>query len=68
MTTQVRNELALVDCPSRSARRAADGQPGHTVLNVALSTLVRDLHATTTQLLWVVDACVLVFASSAAWT
>ena len=33
-----------------------------TVLNVALPTLVRDLHATTTQLQWIVDAYVLVFA------
>ncbi|HUN34571.1 MAG TPA: MFS transporter [Trebonia sp.] len=34
----------------------------NTVLNVALPTLVRDLHASTTQLQWVVDAYVLVFA------
>jgi EmrB/QacA subfamily drug resistance transporter len=34
----------------------------NTVLNVALPTLVRDLHATTTQLQWIVDAYVLVFA------
>jgi EmrB/QacA subfamily drug resistance transporter len=33
-----------------------------TVLNVALPTLVRDLHATTTELQWVVDAYVIVFA------
>lgn len=33
-----------------------------TVLNVALPTLVRDLDATTTQLQWIVDAYVLVFA------
>jgi len=32
------------------------------VLNVALPTLVRDLHATTTELQWVVDAYVIVFA------
>jgi EmrB/QacA subfamily drug resistance transporter len=32
------------------------------VLNVALPTLVRDLHATTTQLQWIVDAYVIVFA------
>jgi MFS family permease len=34
----------------------------NTVLNVALPTLVRDLHATTTQLQWVVDSYVMVFA------
>ena len=33
-----------------------------TVLNVALPTMVRDLHATTMELQWVVDAYVLVFA------
>lgn len=33
-----------------------------TVLNVALPTLVRDLNATSTQLQWIVDAYVLVFA------
>ena len=32
------------------------------VLNVALPTLVRDLHATTTDLQWIVDAYVIVFA------
>jgi EmrB/QacA subfamily drug resistance transporter len=34
-----------------------------TIVNVALPTLVRKLHATTTQLQWVVDAYNLVFAS-----
>ena len=34
----------------------------NTVLNVTLPTLVRDLHATTTRLQWIVDAYVLVFA------
>jgi EmrB/QacA subfamily drug resistance transporter len=34
----------------------------NTVLNVALPTLVRDLGATDTQLQWIVDAYVLVFA------
>lgn len=34
----------------------------NTVLNVALPTFVRDLHATTTELQWIVDAYVLVFA------
>jgi EmrB/QacA subfamily drug resistance transporter len=33
-----------------------------TVLNVALPTIVRDLHASTSQLQWVVDAYVIVFA------
>jgi len=33
-----------------------------TVLNVALPTLVRDLNATTTELQWIVDAYVIVFA------
>ncbi len=33
-----------------------------TVLNVALPTLVRDLHATSTQLQWIVDSYVMVFA------
>ncbi len=34
-----------------------------TLVNVALPTLVRELHATTTQLQWVVDAYNLVFAA-----
>src|SRR5690242_21084142 len=34
-----------------------------TIVNVALPTLVRELHATTTQLQWVVDAYNLVFAA-----
>src|ERR1035438_1567390 len=34
----------------------------NTVLNVALPTLVRDLGATSTNLQWIVDAYVLVFA------
>ena len=34
----------------------------NTILNVALPTLVRDLHATTSDLQWIVDAYVLVFA------
>ncbi len=34
----------------------------NTILNVALPTLVRDLHASTSGLQWVVDAYVLVFA------
>jgi EmrB/QacA subfamily drug resistance transporter len=34
----------------------------NTVLNVVLPTLVRDLSATTTQLQWIVDAYVMVFA------
>jgi len=33
-----------------------------TVLNVALPTIVRDLHATTTELQWIVDAYSMVFA------
>jgi EmrB/QacA subfamily drug resistance transporter len=33
-----------------------------TVLNVALPTLVRDLHATDSQLQWIVDSYVIVFA------
>jgi EmrB/QacA subfamily drug resistance transporter len=33
-----------------------------TVLNVALPTLVRDLHATDSQLQWIVDSYVMVFA------
>jgi EmrB/QacA subfamily drug resistance transporter len=34
----------------------------NTVLNVALPTLVRDLHATDSELQWIVDAYVMVFA------
>lgn len=34
----------------------------NTVLNVALPTLVRDLHATSSQLQWIVDSYVIVFA------
>lgn len=34
----------------------------NTVLNVVLPTLVRELHATTSQLQWIVDAYVMVFA------
>src|SRR5881227_2687049 len=35
----------------------------NTILNVALPTLVEDLHATASQQQWMVDAYVLVFAS-----
>ena len=35
----------------------------NTILNVALPTLSRDLHASTSQLQWIVDAYTLVFAS-----
>src|SRR5438270_5922426 len=35
---------------------------GNTALNVAIPTLVRDIHATDTQLQWIVDAYSLVFA------
>ncbi|HUP84588.1 MAG TPA: MFS transporter [Acidimicrobiales bacterium] len=35
---------------------------GNTVLNVALPTLIRELHATQTELQWIVDAYALVFA------
>jgi EmrB/QacA subfamily drug resistance transporter len=34
----------------------------NTVLNVALPTLVRDLHATSSQLQWIIDAYAMVFA------
>lgn len=34
----------------------------NTVLNVVLPTLVRDLNATSSQLQWIVDSYVLVFA------
>jgi EmrB/QacA subfamily drug resistance transporter len=34
-----------------------------TIVNVALPTLARDLHASTTQLVWIVDAYNLVFAA-----
>src|SRR5581483_9879762 len=34
----------------------------NTVLNVALPTLVRDLHATGSQLQWIVDSYTLIFA------
>src|SRR5437868_10272824 len=34
----------------------------NTILNVALPTLVRDLHASNSALQWIVDAYVLVFA------
>jgi MFS family permease len=34
----------------------------NTVVNVVLPTLVRDLHATTSQLQWIVDAYVMAFA------
>ena len=36
------------------------------VLNLALPTLVRDIHATNSQLQWIVDAYALVFAGSIA--
>ena len=35
----------------------------NTILNVALPTLVRDLHATGSQLQWIVDAYTLIYAS-----
>src|SRR5262249_13238430 len=34
----------------------------NSILNVAIPTLVRDLHASTEQLQWIVDSYVLVFA------
>lgn len=34
----------------------------NTVLNVALPTIVRDLHATSSELQWIVDAYIMVFA------
>ena len=34
----------------------------NTVLNVALPTLVRDLHATSSQLQWIVDSYIMVYA------
>jgi MFS family permease len=34
-----------------------------TIVNVALPTLVRELHASTTELEWIVDAYNLVFAA-----
>ena len=34
----------------------------NTILNVALPTLVRDLHATSSQLQWIVDSYAVVFA------
>jgi len=34
----------------------------NTILNVALPTLVRDLNATASELQWIVDSYVLVFA------
>jgi MFS family permease len=34
----------------------------NTILNVALPTLVRDLHATSSQLQWIVDSYAMVFA------
>lgn len=36
----------------------------NTILNVALPSLVRDLHASNTQLQWIVDAYTIVFASA----
>ncbi len=34
----------------------------NTILNVALPTLVRDLHATSSELQWIVDSYAMVFA------
>ena len=43
----------------------------NTVLNVALPTLVRDLHASTSDLQWIVDSYIIVYAglllAAAAW-
>src|SRR5207245_6648240 len=36
----------------------------NTILNVALPTLVRDLHASTSALQWIVDVYILVFAGT----
>ncbi|MDQ1458574.1 MAG: hypothetical protein QOI08_58, partial [Actinomycetota bacterium] len=36
----------------------------NTILNVALPSLVRELHATNSQLQWMVDAYTIVFASA----
>jgi EmrB/QacA subfamily drug resistance transporter len=73
MTTQIRNTPAAR--PQAGAPSAARWLAlavlcvsllivtlDNTVLNVALPTLVRDLHATTTELQWIVDAYVMVFA------
>ena len=38
----------------------------NTILNVALPTLVRDLHATSSELQWIVDSYAMVFAGPAA--
>ena len=38
----------------------------NSILNVALPTIVRELHATNSQLQWMVDSYTLVFAGSAA--
>ena len=38
----------------------------NTILNVALPTLVRDLHATSSQLQWIVDSYAMVFAGLSA--
>ncbi len=74
MTTHVRHEpmVAQPAEPGRPVRRwlalavlcvaLLMVNLDNTVLNVALPTLVRDLHATTSQLQWIVDAYVLVFA------
>ena len=40
----------------------------NTILNVALPTLVRDLHATSSQLQWIVDSYAMVFAATGANT
>jgi len=48
--------------PGDRLSRGAHHQRRHTILNVALPTLVRDLHATSSQLQWIVDSYAMVFA------
>jgi hypothetical protein len=49
--------------PRRAAAGSVPLNLDTTLVNVALPALVRELHATTTQLLWVVDSFNLVFAA-----
>ena len=39
----------------------------NTILNVALPTIQKDLDASSSELQWIVDSYLLVFAGSAAW-
>src|SRR5262249_32023822 len=49
---------------NNSGRLRMSARPNQPLVNVALPAIVRELHASTTQLEWIVDAYNLMFAAS----